>query len=55
MTPLLIASFCILAFAAAAQATTGFGFALVGVRCSRWRQIHRQPSSRSPPSTSSSW
>lgn len=31
MTPLLIASFCIVAFAAAAQTTTGFGFALVGV------------------------
>ena len=31
MTPLLIASFCIVAFSAAAQAVTGFGFALVGV------------------------
>lgn len=31
MTALLIASFCIVAFSAAAQAITGFGFALVGV------------------------
>ena len=31
MTTLLIASFCIVAFSAAAQAITGFGFALVGV------------------------
>lgn len=31
MTSLLIIAFCIVVFAAAAQATTGFGFALVGV------------------------